>query len=386
MWNPVSITVLAGLLVGCGKAPAPPAATAGVADTLAAIVGRFAADQKLPGIAVGVWQAGTVVYRGGLGIRGGGAGDQAVGPETVFHLASVTKPFVATAVMQLVEAGRVSLDSTVRSYLPYFAIKGPGADRITIRQVLTHTAGIGDVTDYAWPRPEYDDGALERYIRGLADSTLVTEPGAKWAYSNIGFEILADLIAKVSNQSFEDYVQQHILTPLGMRKSTLLMTDVDSTRLAFGHRKDSTGASQPVGYYPYNRRHAASSTLHSNVDDMLRWGAANLGRGALGDVRILPASGYDELWKPQYDMLPALAERARQAGAKLPYDSMAVGLSWFLPVRAGRRMVWHSGGDTGFRTDLVLVPAEQIAIVVLTNGDWADPGKLSAALLAALPR
>lgn len=376
-----AVGIVAMAVASCRPAAPEPMARAGMADSLAAVVERFAIKEQVAGLAVGVWHAGQVVYRGGFGTRGGGVGDPRVGPETIFHMASVTKPFVATAVMQLVEVGKVALDSTVTHYLPYFAMKDPRARTITVRQVLTHTAGIGDVTDYRWPTPEYDDGALERYVRGLADSTLIAAPGEKWAYSNIGFEVLADLIAKVSGLSFEDYIQQRILTPLGMGKSTLLMTDIDSTLMAYGHTKDSAGAYRPVGYYPYNRRHAASSTLHSNVDDMLRWGAANLGRGALGDTRILAASGYDELWKPQRDMLPELAERARQAGVKLPFDSMAVGLSWFLPVRGGLHLVTHSGGDTGFRTDLLLVPAEQVAIVVLTNGDRTDPGALSAELL-----
>ena len=381
----LAVAVVAWMTASCGPPPAARSETI-AADSIAGIVERFAAKEKVPGIAVGIWRAGAVVYRGGLGSRGGQGGDQRVGPETIFHLASVTKPFVATAIVQLVEAGKIGLDSTVTRYLPYFAMKDPRAAAITIRQALTHTAGIGDVTDYRWPNPEYDDGALERYVRGLKDSTLIAAPGATWAYSNIGFEVLAEVIAKVSGQPFEDYIQQRILTPLGMTKSTLLMTDIDSTRMAFGHTKDSVGEYRPLGYYPYNRRHAASSTLHSSVDDMLRWGAANLGRGRLGDRRILAASSYDEMWKPQRDMLPELAEQARQAGVKLPFDSMAIGLSWFLPVRAGRREVWHSGGDNGFRTDLVLAPREQVAIVVLINGDATDPIALSQQLLAALLR
>ena len=378
------ILILAGALAGCGPRPQPSASNP-VADTLAAIAARFATDERAPGLAVGVWRDGAVLYRAGFGSRGGGTGNPAVGPETLFHMASVTKPFVATAIMQLVESGKVSLDSTVRTYLPYFAMKDPRAAGITVRQVLTHTAGIGDVEDYRWQNPEYDDGALERYVRGLADSTLIAAPGERWAYSNIGFEILADLISKVSGQSFEDYIQARILTPLGMRKSTLLMTDIDSTLMAYGHHRDSTGTSRPIGCYPYNRRHAASSTLHSNVDDMLRWAAANLGRGTLDQASILGAASYDQLWTTQRDMTAEIAERARQAGATSPYEKMGIGLSWFLPVRKGAQLVWHSGGDNGFRSDLVLVPDKRLAIVVMVNDDGIDPSELRNALLDALP-
>ncbi|MBM4186606.1 MAG: beta-lactamase family protein [Gemmatimonadetes bacterium] len=384
-WALVAVTAS---LLGCAGGAKPATRSApdrsALADSLGAIVRRFASSEELPGVAAGVWHRG-VVYRGGFGTRGGGVGDPAVGPTTVFHMASVTKPFVATALMQLVEAGKVSLDGTVTGYLPYFAVKGPGAAGITIRQLLSHTAGLGDVTDYAWQHPEYDDGALERYIRGLKDSSLIAPPGETWAYSNIGFEILADVIAKVAGVPFETYLQQHLLTPLGMGKSTLLMTDIDSTLMAYGHTGDSA-ATRPVGYYPYNRRHAASSTLHSNVDDMLRWAAANLGRGSLDGSRILSDSSYRELWRPHRDITAGLAERARQAGVAMPFDSIAIGLSWFLPVRQGQRLVFHSGGDTGFASYLVLAPAEQAAVVVMINRDRVDPRPLAFELLDAALR
>lgn len=320
------------------------------------------------------------MFATGLGVTSlnGGA---PVTERTVFHLASVTKPFVATAVMQLVEQGRMALDQPVTAYLPYFAMKDTRARTITIRQLLGHVAGMPDVTDYRWDRPEYDDGSLERYIRGLKDSTLIAAPGAVWQYSNIGFEVLADVIAKVSGQPFEAYIQQRILTPLRMTKSTLLMTDIDSTLIAWGHSQDSTGRYRQNADYPYNRRHAASSTLHSNVTDMLRWARANLHRGELDGVRILQASSYEEMWKPGRDLMATLGVRARQAGVAVPYDSIATGLSWLLATRQGRHLVMHSGGDNGFRTDLLLAPDEGIGIVVLLNGDRADPGALSTRLM-----
>jgi CubicO group peptidase (beta-lactamase class C family) len=98
-----------------------------------------------------------------------------------------------------------------------------------------------DVTDYRWNYPEYDEQSLERWIRGLTDSALIAAPGERWQYSNIAFELLADLGAKASGESFEIYVQKRILTPLAMRKSTLLMTDIDSSLMAWGHRRASPG-------------------------------------------------------------------------------------------------------------------------------------------------
>ena len=368
---------LALTLAGCASpAPAPPALEARLAATAAA----FREAHHLPGLAVGVIDQGRVVYRAGFGttsVEGGAP----IGPETLFHMASITKPFVATAVMQLALSGQVDLDAPVSRYVPYFRMKDPRATTITVRQVLTHSAGLPDVTDYRWDHPEYDDGALARYVRGLADSSLIAAPGEGWRYSNIGFELLADLVAEVSGQPFEAYVKSRILEPAGMTSSTLLMTDVDSSRLAEGHHADSTGRFVLTGVYPYNRRHAGSSTLHSDVDDMLRWAAINLNRGSLDGRTILPDSAYDRLWHPERDLTTAFLKPARGAGFGLPFSAMQMGLGWFLPEREGRRLVWHSGGDQGFRSDLLLEPAGQAAVVVMSNSDGIHLWDLTTALM-----
>lgn len=365
-------------------APVPSAAQPGSgADTLPAAIAAaarsFMQEGRIPGLAVGVQRGERVVFAGGFGVTRVG-GDTAVTERTIFHMASVTKPFVATAIVQLVEQGKVSVDSPVVRYLPEFRMQSPDARSITLRQVLNHTAGLPDVTNYAWDQPEYDDGALERYVRGLADSSLAAPPGSVWDYSNIGFELLAHVAATVSGESFEDYVQRHILTPLGMRKSTLLMTDVDSTLLAWGHVHRGTEVA-PARAYPYNRRHAGSSTLHSNVVDMLRWASANLRRGELDGRRILADSSYDDLWTATRDMTADLQARYARAGLTPPWQRYAIGLSWFLLTDKGRQLVNHSGGDLGFRSDLYLVPAESLAVVVMANDQSADVAKLAKTIL-----
>ena len=376
------IAIVAALCVaGCSRGSPPVPSLAGTEQELAAIVRDFADQHRLPGLAAGVWRRGEVILRIGVGNQDGPASPPING-ETVFHLASVTKPFVATAVMQLVADGKLCLDCPLRNYLQYFSMQGPEADRITIRQLLTHTAGTGDTSNFGWTTPEYDDGAVERYVRSLASARLGFVPGSNWRYSNRGFDVLADAVAKVDGQPFETVIQRRILTPLGMDQSTLLMSDIDSARMALGHRRDGTA----VGYYPYNRRHAGSSTLHSTLDDMLRWAAANLGRGALGDQRILPASAYDELWRPHRDIRATIAADTRRAGYVFPYDSLAIGLSWFLPVDDGRQLVYHSGSDPGFASNVLLSPSEQIGVVVLINASGADPRALSRSLLDAARR
>jgi CubicO group peptidase (beta-lactamase class C family) len=368
-------------LAGCSRTSQPARSPSGTPQALEAIVQDFADQHRLPGLAAGVWRRGEVILRMGVGNQDG-PGSRPIDGETVFHLASVTKPFVATAVMQLVAADKMCLDCPLQRYLPYFSMQGPGAERITIRHLLTHTAGTGDTSDFRWTTPEYDDGAVERYVRSLASVRLAFVPGSAWGYSNRGFDVLADAIAKADGRPFEIVIQQRILTPLGMRRSTLLMSDIDSARMARGHRRDGS----VVGYYPYNRRHAGSSTLHSTLDDMLRWAAANLGRGAIDQQRILPTTAYDELWRPHWDIRETIAEQTRRAGYVFPYDSLAIGLSWFLPVQEGRQLVYHSGSDPGFASAALLSPSEQIGVVVLINASGADPRALSRSLLDAARR
>jgi CubicO group peptidase (beta-lactamase class C family) len=373
----VTLMFLVPATVGVAQESSPTAFTAEV-DSVAR---DFMRTKGLPGLAVGVIRQGRPVAARGFGVLRLGS-DSAVTAETIFHLASVTKPFVATAVMQLVEKGQVDLDAPITGYVPYFRIRHPLTVGITVRQVLNHTAGLPDVTDYAWDRPEYDADALERWIRGLADSSLIAAPGERWQYSNIGFELLAELVAKVSGEVFEVYLQRRILTPLGMRHSTLLMTDVDSARLAWGHERSDSGAVRVSPVYPYNRRHAGSSTLHSDVHDMLRWALANLRRGELDGQRILSGAAYDQLWTPTRDLTTQVRERAQRAGIDLPYESFGIGLSWFVLGHQGRRLINHGGGDRGFRSDLLLAPDDSAAVVVLANDETADVGALARELLA----
>jgi CubicO group peptidase (beta-lactamase class C family) len=312
-------------------------------------------DEKIPGLAVGIVEAGRPVYVRGFGVMDLRDPGRPVTAETLFHMASITKPFVATSVMQLAERGKVDLDAPVTRYLPYFQLKDPRDRSITVRMMLTHTSGMPDVEDYLWDKPEFDDGALERYVRSLQDRALRWEPGTKFAYSNMAFEVLGDLVAKVSGMSFEDYVGENILKPVGMTSSTLLLKEAAPAKLAAGHTRAKDGAVIHVAHYPYNRSHTPSSNLHSSATDMVRWMLVNLNRGELDGHRILKDSTYDVIWKPASD-----ASKGRR-----------VGISWFLMDHEGQQVVMHGGSDDGFLTMVVLLPARKAGVVILANTDRA---------------
>ena len=137
-----------------------------------------------PGMAVAIVHEGREVYAEAFGVRNIETGE-ALTTNLLFHWASVTKPFVATALVQLAEAGKVDLEAPVTEFLPYFALDDDRYREITIRQLLTHTSGMPDVDNYEWDKPHYDEGAAERYVRSLADENLIAAPGERMKYSNM---------------------------------------------------------------------------------------------------------------------------------------------------------------------------------------------------------
>jgi CubicO group peptidase (beta-lactamase class C family) len=327
--------------------------------TLQPWIERLLQQEHRPGLAIAVVEANRVAYARGFGVKRLGKNDP-ITTRSLFHMASITKPFVATSLMQLVEQGKVDLDAPVVRYLPYFRIADDRYPTITVRQMVTHSSGMPDVDDYEWDKPQYDDGALERYVRSLSDRKLQFAPGEMFRYSNMAFEVLGDVIAKVSGQSFDDYVQDHILTPLRMTDSTVLIRRADPGLMTWGHELDAGGRPFPSKVFPYNRMHSPSSNLHSNVLDMARWAMANMNRGELDGRRILQGSTHALMWKR---------------------GTSPVGISWFVGDYRGTPMIGHSGGDTGYRTDLAMLPEKKIAVVWMMNSDWRGSGDLTRAAI-----
>lgn len=303
---------------------------------------------RLPGFAIGVVKNGKLIYAKGFGVAKLGTSTP-VNSRSLFHMASVTKTFVATAVMQLVEQGKIELDAPITKYLPYFKMDDERYRDIKVRQMLSHTSGIPDTTNYHWDKPEYDDGALERFVRSTANQKLIFTPGEKFAYSNTAYEILGDLISKVSGETFEDYVQHHILMPLGMKDSTLLVRQANASLLTSPHVEEG-GKPVVSKVFPYNRAHAPSSTLYSNIDDMSRWAIANLNHGELDGRRILKRETAELMWQPVVSAF-----------------NMKEGIAWFTKDLQGHLLVMHDGGDVGFQSRLLLAPDDSVAIIAMTN-------------------
>ena len=309
---------------------------------------------KLPGMAIGIVGNGQILYAKGFGTKKLGTEDP-VTAQSNFHMASVSKTFVATGVAQLVKQGEIQLDDPVTKYLPYFKLRDPRYKEITIQQLITHTSGVPDAHGYHWGRPKHDPSALENYVRRLKKRGLNFAPGTKFKYSNNGFEVLGDVIAKASGMSFEDYMKKHILKPIGMDNSSFIRKEISPALATTPHVKRLKRKVSKI--YPYNREHGPSSTLNSNVEDMLKYAITYLNQGSFNGVSVFDTATYQLITKEHRDIS----------------DSFHIGLSWFMnPSRWNKewKMYHHSGEDTGYQSFLGIIPEKSWAIVILYNADW----------------
>ena len=362
-------------------------------NTLDAILEQVHQAFGLPGLAVGVVQGNEIVYARGFGVCD--IGTQApVTTRSLFHQASISKLFVATAIVQLVEQGRLRLDDAIVRHLPYFWL-GDDADdgdeyipvirsqSITIQQALTHTSGLPDPEDHGWHRPEVDEGALERRVRSLHSLHMVADPGQGFAYSSLAFDVLGALIAHVSGEPFETCVKRAIFEPLGMHDSTFFKPDVPPVLATSPHIRTPGLAVSDV--FPYSRACAPSGALQSNVLDMANWALANLNLAKVGGTpqpspgcprltrnsprRILSPESYRLLWRPYAQ---TGHEDTRQTG---------IGLGYFLGQYRGTPVAMHDGGDVGYEAELTLLPEQSVAVVVMANVFPAATDAITRALL-----
>lgn len=204
-----------------------------------AAIRRYLDHSAVIGLAVAVAQHGHMIFCHGYGVQDRQT-HQPVTPVTLFHLASVVKTMTSTAIMQLQEAGLLDVDDPVVTHLPYFRVADPRSDQITIRQCLTHTSGIPHPDDWGWDQPVFDDSALERHVRSLADRPLLHMPPSTTSYSDDAYNVLGALIAEVSGMRYEAYLHRHLFQPLGMTKTTTMAPrEGDGALLALGYERDA---------------------------------------------------------------------------------------------------------------------------------------------------
>ncbi|MBL1087236.1 beta-lactamase family protein [Streptomyces actinomycinicus] len=318
-------------------------------EELQAFVEAAAEEYGVPGVAVGVLTGGQEI-RVGHGVT---SVDHPlpVDERTLFHLASVTKSFTATALMRLAEQGRVDLDAPVGRYVPGLRLAEEGAaERITVLNLLNHTSGL----DWNLVDADDTDGSLAAFVAQLDRLPFIAPPGARASYSQAGYNLLGRLIENVTGQPFEKAVADLVLDPLGLADTVFDMDDVVVRRFALGHNRTEDGTLAPArpwkAWRAGTRGNNPGGGIVSSVQDLLRWARFQLGDGD----GLLSAATLDRMKQPTAEL------RGSTLG-----DSF--GICWFLRDVDGVRTVGHGGSGNGQFAELLLVPEHDFAVVSLAN-------------------
>jgi len=329
-------------------------------DSLRAHIRRVMDSTKTPSIAVAVAKGGRIIWEEGFGFADVEHRTPAT-PTTLYSMASISKPITATGLMKLVEQGKVDLDRPANDYLGAAKITGLAgpASGATVRRVLSHTAGLplhyrffyagGAVT-----RPSMDE-AISRY------AIVVYPPGAVYSYSNLGYGVLEEIIAKVSGRAYETFMQEEVFKPLGMTTTTV-GTGAGIANSAVRYTTDW----KPIAFYDFD--HRAASAVYTSAHELVRFGMFHL-KDHLPDQRPLLKDS----------TLDAMHRRETPSDTASGY-----GLGWLIGNEQGIRVVSHTGGMPGVATTLKLYPEQNIAIVALANTSGAAPHRIAVDIAAAV--
>jgi len=324
------------------------------------LIYRYISENDIPSVSVGVVFRDTVLY--GERIINDSSKVESIksGDKSIYNIASVAKPFVATAIMILVQEGKISLERPIVDYLPDFEIDSKYKDRITIAQLLTHTSGLPSVSapdDYEYKTTDISDQALENRMKALSSIKLLYKPGKKYSYSNVGFEVLGAIIANVSGMSFEQYMSQHIFGPLQMENTSYILTDLDAPEIAQPHVDHPYRRTER---FPYNRRFSPSGNLFTSITDMNNWAIFNVNKGNFKGFKPLSDENYEMLINPKINT----------------DEEEFIGLGWYIKSINGGRIIFHDGLDLGYSALMLLYEKPQIAIIVLANHQNVDCNEL----------
>jgi CubicO group peptidase (beta-lactamase class C family) len=341
-----------------------PAAGSDQFDSVRALI-RRAIDDGVPSIALAVAKDGRIIWEEGFGMADRERRLPA-GPQTMYSLASISKPFTATGLMKLVERGKVHLDRPANDYLGAGRLSGLAGDasQATVRRVMTHMAGLPLHYQFFYENASYRRPSMDTTIARYA--ILVNPPGEAYQYSNLGYGILDHIISRVSGRSYADYMRREVFEPLGLTHTSVDIGPGLERHAA--QRYDSK--LRPIPFYTFD--HPGGSAVYSSARDLVRFGMFHLKNRLPGQERILADSTIDAM---QRILTPDTARGGYGLGWSIARDDN------------GFRRISHSGGMPGVATVLNLYPSENLAVVVLTNKSDGAPFRIAEEIAATvLPR
>jgi len=319
-------------------------------DKVDAYVQGVMKERKIPGIALLVVQDNKVVLSKGYGFSNVEL-QVPVNPETVFQSGSMGKQFTATAVMMLVEEGKIGLEDPLTKYFP----EAPAAwKNVTVRQLLSHTGGF---TDYPKNFDFRRDRTENQILKAIEAVPLAYPPGTKWAYSNLGYATLGILIHRASGKFYGDFLQERVFGPLGMTTTRIISEEDIIPNRAAGYRVVK-GQLKNQEWVSPTLNTTADGSLYFSILDLEKWDAA------LTQGKLLKKSSFDEMWT-----IAKLKDGKPNSGD--------YGFGWFLESIHGHPIIEHEGAWQGFNTSINRYVKDKLTVVVLTNLAACDPGDIA---------
>ena len=327
---------------------------------------QLMSQKRLPGLALAIVQDGRVVSMRAFGVTGG-PGSQPVTSDTVFRLASLSKAFAATLTAQLVEEDAMNWDSPIINQLPAFKLRDyASANRVTVRDILSHRVGL---TRNTYDRDLEHDEPFPLLAQRLADAPMACSPGDCYAYQNVAFSLIGDLVFAATGDFYSHQVEKRIFHPLGMYSSTYGREALESSpSWARPHVRGRGGwvAVRPKDSYYHV---APAAGVNSSIHDMAQWLIAQSGHR----TDVLSPSVLKQIHTPQVN---TPSETHASPWRRERVNSAYYALGWRVFDYSGHTMVFHGGAVQGYRTLIAFLPREDVGIVVLWNSESAAPSGL----------
>ncbi len=320
------------------------------------------AYRGLPGIVVGVVADQELVWTAGFGY----ADTQAKLPMTAatkFRMASHSKLFTATAIMQLREQGKLGLDDPVAKYLPWFQVKpaDPGDAPITIEELLTHSSGLPREAGPHWTTYEFPTRDELRKL--ITERQAAFSPEVRWKYSNLAYSLAGMIVETVSGEKWADYVQKHIYEPLGMTGSSV---DRNAPGLAVGYGRRMPDGSRAVMPFIDARGMASATGITSTVEDMAKFVSAQFRTGPMGGRQIVGTGSLREMHRVR-----VLENDWTQGNA----------IGFAVNRMRDKTYVGHGGGYPGYTTQTLIQLDSRVGVIVLTNTNDSNPSDIAMQLM-----
>ncbi len=358
-------------LWGCALAWSQTVEAPRVAETMRALVDAH----EIRGAVTLVATRGGVIHRQATGFDGP-SGHRPLRPDTIFWIASMTKPITGTAIMMLEDEGKLRVEDSVSKYLPEFAgLRTPEGRpaNLTLQQLMTHTSGLGEFT----PQDAKAARTLAELVPAYCRKPMLFEPGTKWKYCQSGINALGRIVEVVSGMSFDRFLEQRLLRPLGMKDTTFYPTARQLRRVAIPYRHEANGRFTPAkvsllelqgGEASSRQRYpAANGGLYSTADDYGRFARMLLNGGQLDGRRYLSAGAIRKM------------TTIHTPGIKAGFTpGTAWGLTWCVVREAiDVSSVFHPGtyGHGGaYGTQAWIDPVQGVALILMVQrANWTGP-------------